>query len=188
MENEARINLLARVARAAPAATVAPGTPGSILALAATSYGVRPSGDATVPTGFDPHAVALFEAIVEGAFVVAHADGVFDAEERRTFERVVLAACGGSVAPQQIVALVGDLSDQLEEDGADKRIEAIGRAVSKKEHQREILRISTLLAYVSDGVNPREREALAKLARGFGLGDDEVAAALAEVKEAVDAS
>ena len=52
----------------------------------------RPSDEATVPTGFDPVAVALFEAIVEGAFLVAFADGVFDDEERKTFERVVAPA------------------------------------------------------------------------------------------------
>ena len=67
--------------------------------------------------GFDPLAVALFEAIVEGAYVVANADGVFDDEERRMFERVVIAACGETVAPQQIAALVADFGDQLEEDG-----------------------------------------------------------------------
>src|ERR1700742_300846 len=112
MQNEARINLLARVARAAPlVAQVHPGRRSSILTLAAASYGSRPSGDATVPTGFDPLAVALFEAIVEGAYLVANADGVFDAEERRVFERVVVAACGGAGAATQIAALVSDLGD-----------------------------------------------------------------------------
>src|SRR5580692_10954414 len=148
MQNEARINLLARVARSAPpmAAAGEPGHSGSILCLAAASYGSRPSGDATVPTGFDPVAVALFEAIVEGAYLVANADGVFDDEERRTFERVVVAACGGTVAPQQVGALVSDLRDQLEEDGIDRRIEMLAGTVTKKDHALEILRIAGLLA------------------------------------------
>src|SRR5208282_465557 len=127
---------LARVARSAasPGSVPEPAEPVSILSLAAASYGARPSEDATVPTGFDPLAVALFEAIVEGAYLVAHADGVFDEEERRTFERVVLAACGGTVAPQQVAALVSDLSDQLEEDGLERRIEALARTATKREH------------------------------------------------------
>ena len=37
--------------------------------------------------GFDPLAVVLFEAIVEGAFLVANSDGVFDADERKIFPR-----------------------------------------------------------------------------------------------------
>ena len=187
MQNEARINLLARVARSAPplAASAEPELSGSILSLAAASYGARPSGDATVPTGFDPLAVALFEAIVEGAYVVANADGVFDEDERRAFERVVVAACGGTVAPQQIAALVADLGDQLQEDGVDVRVERIARTVTKKDHAREILRIAALLAYVSDDVSAVEHEVLGKLARQFGLETGEVDAALAEAKGAV---
>lgn len=187
MQNEARINLLARVARSAPflAASVETGRNGSILSLAAASYGSRPSGDATVPTGFDPLAVALFEAIVEGAYVVANADGVFDDDERRTFERVVVAACGETVAPAQIAALVADLGDQLEEDGADRRIEMIARAVTKKEHAREVLRIAALLAYASEDVSAVEREVLGKLARHFGIDGSEVDTALAEAKDVV---
>jgi tellurite resistance protein len=183
MQNEARINLLARVARATP--PVEPSRSGSILCLAATAYGSRPSGDATVPTGFDPLAVALFEAIVEGAYLVATADGVFDDDERRTFEKVVVTACGGTVAPQQIAALVNDLSDQLEEDGIDRRLEMIGRAVTRKDHAREVLRIAALLAYVSDDVSPIEREVLGKLARQVAIDAGEVDLALAEAREAL---
>jgi tellurite resistance protein len=190
MQNEARINLLARVARSGPAVAVSvePGHTGSILSLAAASYGSRPSGDATVPTGFDPLAVALFEAIVEGAYLVANADGVFDDEERRTFERVVVAACGETVAPAQIAALVADLGDQLQEDGADRRIEVIAQVVTKKEHARELLRVAALLAYVSEDVSDVEREVLGKLARRCGIEGGEVDAALAEVREAVAAT
>ena len=190
MQNEARIILLARVARSPIPLTAAlePGRSESILSLAAASYGSRPSGDATVPTGFDPIAVALFEAIVEGAYVVANADGVFDEDERRAFEKVVVASCGGTVAPQQIAALVSDLSDQLEEDGIDRRVEMIGRAVTKKDHAREILRVAALLAYVSEDVSPVEREVLAKLARQFGIEPGEVDTALAEARDAVKQS
>ena len=187
MENEARINLLARVARSAPSGAVAmdPGKPGSILSVAAASYGSRPSGDATVPTGFDPVAVALFEAIVEGAYVVAAADGVFDDEERRVFERVVVAACGGTVAPQQIHALVADLGDQLEEDGVDRRIAVVAKAVTKKAHAREILRVAALLAQASEDVSDVERGVLAKLAAGFGIDAGEVEIGRASCRERV---
>ena len=190
MQNEARINLLARVARSGPAVAVSvePGRTGSILSLAAASYGSRPSGDATVPTGFDPLAVALFEAIVEGAYLVANADGVFDDEERRAFERVVVAACGETVAPAQIAALVADLGDQLEEDGADRRIEVIAQVVTKKEHARELMRVAALLAYVSEDVSDVEREVLAKLASRCGIEGGEVDAALAEAREVVAAT
>jgi tellurite resistance protein len=187
MDNDGRINLLARVARSAsaPGRLVDPARPISILSLAAASYGARPSEDATVPTGFDPLAVALFEAIVEGAYLVANADGVFDDAERSTFEHVVVAACGGTVAPKQIADLVGDLADQLAEDGMDARVAALSRTVTKREHAQEVLRISALLAQTSDDVSPVERDVLTKIAKQCGLEAGDVDVALREVKEAL---
>jgi tellurite resistance protein len=185
MPNDARIRLVARVARSAFAPVEDPDRPMSILSLAAASYGSRPSGDATVPTGFDPVAVALFEAIVEGAYVVANADGVFDTAERQAFERVVSTACGGTVPAQQIASLVSQLSDQLKADGIDARIASIAKASVKKDHAREILRIAALLAQTSDHVSVSERQVLGKLAHQCGLDGAEVEAALAEVRNAL---
>ena len=190
MQNEARINLLARMAQATPSVVpqVDPARPASILSVAAASYGSRPIGDATVPTGFDPIAVALFEAIVEAAFVVASADGVFDADERRVFEQVVIAACNGAVAPHQIQALVSDLGDQLREDGTDRRIEMIAASVTKKDHAREVLRVAALLAHVSDDVSPVEHDVLTKIAERCGVDAGDVEAALADAKNALSAT
>jgi tellurite resistance protein len=187
MQKDARINLLARVARTASLQDmlVESEKPTSILYLAASSYGSRPSEDATVPTGFDPAAVALFEAIVEAAYVVANADGVFDDDEKATFERVVAVACGGAVASQQIAALVSDLADQLREDGIDRRIGAIARSVTKKEHAHEVLRIAALLAQASEDVSGVERDVLERLAIQCGLGAADVDSALADVRSAL---
>jgi len=185
MTNEDRLNLLARLAHSTPAVSRVATKPSSILSVAAVSYGARPIGDATVPTGFDPIAVALFEAIVEAAYVVATADDVFDAEERRVFEQVVTAACGGVVAPHQIHALVSDLGDQLREDGVDRRIDMIAASVTKKDHAREVLRVAALLAYVSDDVSAVEHEVLRKIAEKCGIDAPEVEVALDEVKRAL---
>lgn len=182
MQNAARIHLLARVARSFSALGPPPADrPASILSLAATSYGARPSGDATVPTGFDPLAIALFEAIVEGAFLVANADGIFDDNERRAFESVVVAACGGAIAPRQIEELVADLEVQLRQEGLERRIEVVGRAVTKPEHAHEILRIAALLAQASEDVSSVERDVLTRIAIRCGLQERDVDEALADV-------
>jgi tellurite resistance protein len=185
MENEARINLLARVAQfgSGPLPQASTGGATSILSLAAASYGLRPSEDATVPTGFDPMAMALFEAIVEGAYLVATADAVFDDSERRTFERVVVAACGSGVAPEQIAALVSDLGDQLTADGLERRVQVVARSITKKEHAHEVLRIAALLAQASDDVSPQERDVLARIARACNVEAGEVDVALTEARK-----
>lgn len=183
---EDRISLLARVARMRGASSADEGHPNaSILSLAAASYGARPADDSTVPTGFDPQACALFEAIVEGAYLVASADGVFDASERATFEKVVGASCGGAVSAKGIEALVADLADQLGEDGLDRRLAALGEQLSKKSHAQEVLRIAALLAQTSEDVSPVERGVLVRLAKAIGLDEAAVDSALAEVTDAL---
>lgn len=185
MLSDERINLLAKVARTAHGTYK--GTTGerSILTLAAASYGSKPTDEATVPTGFDPFAAALFESIVEGAYLVATADGVFDEEEKKTFERIVTAACGGMV-PQRLVAdLVADLSDQLGEDGLETRIKRLALGVTKKEQATEVLRIAALIASVSEDVSAIEREVLERIATAFDLGAGAVDAALDDVKKSL---
>ncbi|MEO7109923.1 MAG: tellurite resistance TerB family protein, partial [Polyangiaceae bacterium] len=187
MPTDEEINMLARVARTKHVAGD-DDSDTSILLLAAASYSARPKEDATVPTGFDPVAVALFEAIVEAAYLVASADGVVDAEERKTFERVVFAACGGAVAASQVSALVGDFEGLLEEDGLDARVAAIAKLVSKPKHAVEVLRIAALIAQTTEGVADSERNVLEKIAKACGLDAKQVDVALSEVKTALAAA
>jgi tellurite resistance protein len=181
--DEGRIHLLARVARGGSTAIVE--KPASILALSAAAYGAKPQDEATVPTGFDPQAVALFESIVEGAYLVAAADGVFDEAERKAFERVVVAACGGMVTPRQVQSLLDDLKDQLDEDGLDKRVKALAAPVHKKEQAIEVLRIAALLADASEGVSGVEVQVLEKIATACGLETSEVDRAIGDVRNAL---
>ena len=185
--NDKQVGLLAKVARSTRAAHAGEANV-SILTLAAASYGLRPASEATVPTGFDPSAMALFEAIVEGAYLVAAADGVVDPAERAVFEKVVVEACSGVVAGGPIAALVADLADQLSEDGVDARVSAVASMAGKKpEHAREIVRIAALLAETSGGVGPEERVVLGKIAAASGLADAEVDVAIAAVHAALAA-
>jgi tellurite resistance protein len=189
MLTDERINMLARVARAphgvASGGQAPEGQHRSILTLAAASYGSRPTDESTVPTGFDPHAAALFESIVEGAYIVATADGVFDAEERRAFERIVTAACGGAVAQRHITDLISDLQDQLDEDGIETRLQRLGEGIARREHAHEVIRIAALIAQVSEDVSEIERSVLEKLATSCKLDAAEVDAALEDVKKAL---
>jgi tellurite resistance protein len=180
-------SLIGKVARqlSRPPAYSGRGVKDSILVAAAASYGARSPDDLTQPTGFDPEAARLFEAIVESAFLVATADGEFDATERQAFEHVVLSACDGRVAERQISALLEDLHDQLAEDGVDKRIGMVARTIGRADHAQEILRVAALLAHVSGGVSDVERAILDRLGTALGLESSATATALAEVASAL---
>jgi tellurite resistance protein len=157
----------------------------SILSRAAELYGAQPDAEKTPPTGFDPAAAALFEALVEGAYLVANADGEFDAEERSAFEQVVLIATNGRVGPDQLGALLADLEQLLGEDGLEKRIQVVSKTVAKPEQQREVLRVAALIGYISGGVSEVEHDAMAKLATGFGLDAAAVQRAVEEARSAL---
>jgi hypothetical protein len=157
----------------------------SILSRAAELYGSQRGSEQTPPTGFDPAAAALFEALVEGAFLVANADGEFDADERAAFEQVVLIATNGRVGPDQLGALLADLDELLKEDGIDKRVEVVAKTVHKPEQQREVLRVAALIGHISGGVSDVEQKTMSALANGFGLPDGAVERAIGEARSAM---
>ncbi|MEZ4442490.1 MAG: tellurite resistance TerB family protein [Polyangiaceae bacterium] len=158
----------------------------SILSQAATSYARKPQGaEQTIPTGFDPQAASLFEAVIEACFLVANADGDFDEKERQTFEQVVHEACQNTVQRSEVSALVSDLLDQLEEDGVAARVHMIGRIVSSEAHALEVLRIAALMAYVSGGVDATERAVMDQLAAAFSLPASAVADAIEQATTAL---
>ncbi len=156
----------------------------SILSQAARAYSARPPiEDITMPTGFDPAAVALFETIIEAAFLVANADGHFDEAERKRFQAIVVDACQNLVHEKQLEALLADLGEMLAEDGMEKRITMVARTIGRTEHQREVLRVAAFMATASGGVDAQEHGVLEQLARGFKLDVAEVDEALAQAAE-----
>lgn len=167
-------------------ASYSEGATGSILTVAGAQYSAQQRDDElTLPTGFDPGAAALFEAVVESAYLVAAADGTFDDTERKAFEHVVLSACNGKIAEEQLRALLADLADLHAEDGLDKRVKMVARSVSRPDQAREVLRVSALIAHVSEGVSEVERQVLEKMAVAFGLGASAVDDAVSDVKRAL---
>jgi tellurite resistance protein len=181
-------SLLERVAASLGHGDGTPSSPGirSILSQAATSYAKRPTAaEETMPTGFDPRAAVLFEAVVEAAFLVANADGDFDAEERRTFEAVVTEACQNDLVPGELHDLVNDLCQLLDSQGLERRVRAVCLAVSYPVHKVEVLRIAALMAHISGGVKQAERDVLQLLAQGMKLGPDAVGAALVQAERAL---
>lgn len=164
-----------------PPSYAAGGSKASILSIAAASYGWRSSSDeVTQPTGFDPDAARLFESVVEAAFLVANADGEFDAAEQAAFRHVVVTACGGLVVERQVSALLADLGDQLSEDGMEKRVQMVSKSIAREDQAREVLRIAALLAHVSGGVSAVERAVLSRLAHELKLEPNAVDAAVKE--------
>jgi tellurite resistance protein len=184
--NQSLLGKLARKLGEPPAYATGNKARESILALASQAYSSRPDGDeVTQATGFDPHIAAMFEAVVESAFLVANADHEFDDTERDAFKHVVVLGCGNRVSEAQVLALLKDLEDLLREDGIDKRVQMVARTITKPEYAHEVLRVAALMAHISGGVSEVEREVLEKLGRQFGLEEGALDTALKEVESAL---
>lgn len=142
----------------------------SLLLASAAQFGRRPEHEEhTQPSGFDPRGAALFEAIVESAYLVATADGTFDESELRAFQHVVLTLCAGALTEVQVGALVFALQERLAMQGRAARMLAVSQAVSWCGNASEVLRIAVLMAEASGGVSAEERAVLEELGRGFVL-------------------
>jgi tellurite resistance protein len=98
---------------------------------------------------------------------------------------VVVAGCNNNVQPAQLAALLADLSQQLNEDGIEKRARMVARSITRKDHQVEVLRIAALMAHISGGVSEEERKVIDVLAKDFSLDSDEVEQALTQAEAAL---
>jgi tellurite resistance protein len=169
---------LDRVARAI--SQPGPGAPSdtirSLLAQAAAYGTTRGAGNVA--------GASDFEATVEAAFLVANADGVFDDEERRAFEYVVVQACDHVVPEDLVQSLLSELSERLARDGIEHRARAVARSLTRRDHQREVLRTAALMAETTGGIAAAERSVLECLARECSLDISEVDNALAEADDA----
>jgi tellurite resistance protein len=157
----------------------------SVIALAAAAYAAQPSVDSTTPTGFDPFAVTLFESIVEAAFLVATADGVFDADEREVFARIVAASADNALPRSDLNGLIEELADNLAIHGIDKRIARIAESVRRAEHKVALLRVAYLVALANDTISEPEEAIIARLCSALEVSSSEAAKLRLELTELV---
>ncbi len=154
----------------------------SVFALSAAHFGSMPDAEATLPTGFDERAARLFEAILESAYLVAVADGTFDADESAVFAHIVALASAGSVPREALGMLLEEFRAELERQGLDARIASIAKALRNPEQAAEVLRVATLLGIASEGLADEEIAVLRKLAVACNLPDAAVDAAVAQAR------
>lgn len=157
----------------------------SVIALAAAAYAAQPSVDSTTPTGFDPYAVTLFEAIVEAAFLVATADGVFDEAEREVFARIVAASADHALPRSDLNGLIEDLADNLTLHGLDQRVARIAESVTRPEQKVALVRVAILVALANDAVSEPEEAVIDRLCAAIGMSITEARQLRLELSELV---
>jgi tellurite resistance protein len=127
----------------------------------------------------------FFVALIEGAFLVAAADGELDAEEAATFVETLAYVTGAPVAPEEFMALVDRFAEARGRDGVKARLATLAASVPDAAARREIVAFAALLGLCDRRLAPAERATLSELARVLELGADEGEALLRETEGAL---
>lgn len=120
-----------------------------------------------VPEGGDPS--LLFNAAVEGGYLVAAADGTVDAAELGTLKRAILALAGDDLRSDDLDALVDDLIDLRSTEGEAARCKAVGELLAAHKAADEGLYLAAAIAYASNGLDRKELAVLERIAQSAGL-------------------
>ncbi len=126
--------------------------------------------------------VAIREALLETAFLVAAVDGEVSTLEIAQFGDALDAALGDST-DRDASSLLKELSTRLEREGWDKRMKAVARAIEGTPHAEAAYRVAVGVAFVDDTVAHAEAAALEALARALGVADDRAHAIMSEVRK-----
>lgn len=117
--------------------------------------------------GADP--ALLFDSIVEGAYLVAAADGTVDATELASIKSAVHVLTEDEIAEEDVDQLLGDLVDLRSREGEDARCAVVGKTLAESDTVTDGVRIAAAIAYVSAGLDLRELAVLHKIATAAGM-------------------
>jgi tellurite resistance protein len=112
---------------------------------------------------------AFFGVLLEGAFLVASADGQLEKEEVGELADLISKMTGEMVSPGDLADMVAAYSARYEQEGRAGRIAAMTAAVTEPAKRREVLGFAALVALSDSDLAPSELFVLHSIAKGFGL-------------------
>lgn len=120
---------------------------------------------------YRPEVVALLDAVIEGAWLIARVDGSVDRAERRVLSEVIRAVARDGLRADDIDDLLDQAATRLLRDGLSARCDAVGRTLAGAGFAEAGLRVATAVAAASNGVSLAEGVSVTAIARAAGLDD-----------------
>lgn len=124
---------------------------------------------------------AFFSALVEGAFLVAAADGELSEEEEVTLADTLAHVTGSEVEPGEFVDMIDAYAEALASDGLSGRLRVLAEQVPDDAARREVLAFAALLAVCDHNLVDDERETLIKMGQAFSMDEAGVKSVLEAV-------
>lgn len=128
---------------------------------------------------------AFFSALVEGAFLIAAADGELSEDEESTLSETMGYVTGEVLEPDAFMEMIDSFASALAEDGLEARLAALAAAVPDEAARREVLAFAALLAICDHNLVETEQRVLLAMGQSFALVEAEVLAITAAVEKAL---
>jgi tellurite resistance protein len=121
-------------------------------------------------------------ALVEGAYLVAVADGRLAGQEVRTLAQTITYVMGEGLPAGELADMLDSFAEALARDGLEKRLRVLAKTVPDAEARREVLGFAALICACDDDVVAQERERLVEIGTAFRFTPDEVSELLEAVR------
>lgn len=124
----------------------------------------------------------FFSGLVEGAFLVAAADGEMSDEEESTLGETINHVTGEPLEPAEFMEMLDSFAQALDDDGLHGRITALAKALPDDPARREVLAFSILVALCDRNLAASEKKVLIEMGNAFGIYEDEIEQIIASIE------
>lgn len=124
----------------------------------------------------------FFSGLVEGAFLLAAADGELSEEEELTLSETLHGITGDLYEPEEFVEMLHAFEEALEVDGRKERLEALALSLPDEAARHAVLSFAVLVALCDRVLADAEWSALVEMGAIFAIRKEDVEALVNEVK------
>ncbi|RYE83644.1 MAG: hypothetical protein EOO75_19075 [Myxococcales bacterium] len=129
---------------------------------------------------------AFFSGLIEGAFLLAAADGEMSEDEESTLGETLVKVTGDAFDPSEFVTMITSFDEALQQDGFVGRLNALTTSLPDVAARREVLSFAVLIALCDRHLADTEWKALQQMGDVFGLDATALEGIVAEAKKGLD--
>ncbi|MCS6902211.1 MAG: hypothetical protein RMJ98_21470 [Myxococcales bacterium] len=111
----------------------------------------------------------FFSGLVEGAFLLAAADGELSADEEIALSETLHEITNGGFEPEEFMEMIHTFEKALQEDGPNERLQALAASLPDEPARKAMLSFAALVALCDHHLADAEWKALQAMGTAFGL-------------------
>lgn len=125
----------------------------------------------------------FFSGLVEGAFLLAAADGDLSEDEEVALSETLREITGGMFEPEEFVQMLHAFEEALQEDGLASRLQTLASSLPDEPARRVVLSFAVLVALCDRHLADAEWSALQAMGAAFGFSKQAVETLVNEAQE-----